>query len=77
MKQVHFCAKARIICESAQCVDGRVDGNAGNKAFAAVEDRDEQKAHCDGKDDLAQIVYKVHAAAVEQIDNVSDAEGHA
>lgn len=77
MEQVHFRGKIRVICKGAECVDGGMDEDAGEQAAAAVKDRDQQEAYRDGKDDLTQVGHQIHAAAVEQIDNVPDAKGHA
>ena len=68
MKQVRFCGKACVIGKCAQRIDGSVDEDAGEQAAAAIEDRDQQDAHRDGKDDLAQAADQIHAAAVEQVD---------
>lgn len=76
MEQVHFHGKIRVICKGAQRIDGGMDDDAGYKTSAAVKYRDKQETHCDRKDDLAQVVYKIHAAAVDQVDNMSDAESH-
>ena len=54
-----------------------MDKDAGEQASAAVKDRHQQEAHCNGKDDLAQIACQIHPAAVEQVDDMPDAKGHA
>ena len=54
-----------------------MDEDAGEQAAAAIKDRDQQEAHSDGKNDLAQVIDKIHAAAVEQVDDMPDAEGYA
>ena len=77
MEQVHFRGKVRIIRKSAECVDGRMDDDAGKQAAAAIKDRDQQKAHRDGKTDLTQVAHKIHAAAVEQVDDMPDTESYA
>ena len=76
MKQVHFRDKVRVICKGAKRVDGSMDDDTWDKAPAAIKNRDQQKTDCDGKDDLAQIVYQIHTAAVEQINDMSDTESH-
>ena len=76
MEQVHFRGKVRIIDKSAECVDGGMDEDAGEKTAAAIKDCDQQEADRDRKNDLAQVVDQIHAAAVEQVDDMSDAEGH-
>ena len=76
MEQLHFHGKARVICKGAKRVDGGMDEDAGNQAAAAIKDRDQQEAHRDGKNNLAQVVEQIHTAAVEQVDDMSDAEGH-
>ena len=58
-------------------LDGGMDEDAGQQATAAIKNRDQQKAHCGCKDDLAQIADQVHTAAVEQVDDMSNAESHA
>ena len=75
MEQVHFRGKACIICKGAKRVDGSVDEDAREQAAAAIKNRDQQEANRDGKDDLAQVIDKIHAAAVEQVDDMPDAEG--
>ena len=77
MEQVHFRGKIHVICKGAKRVDGGMDENAGKQAAAAIKDRDQQKAHRDGKTDLTQVAHKIHAAAVEQVDDMSDAKSHA
>ena len=77
MEQVHFRGKARVICKGAKRVDGGMNDDAGEQTSTAIKDRDQQEAHRDGKDDLAQVIDKVHAAAVEQVDDMPDAEGYA
>ena len=77
MEQVHFRGKARVICKGAKRVDGGMDEDAGEQTAAAGEDRDQQEADRDRKDDLAQIADKLHPAAVEQVDDMPDAERHA
>ena len=47
------------------------------QAAAEIKDRDQQEADRNGKDDLAQVVDKIHPAAVKQVDDMPDAEGHA
>lgn len=77
MEQVRFRGKVRIIRKSAERVDGGMDEDAGEQAAAAVKDRDQHEAHRDGKKDLAQVVERIHAAAVDQIDDMPDAESYA
>ena len=77
MEQVHFRGKARVICKGAKRVDGGMDSDAGEQTPTAIKDRDQQEAHRDGKDDLAQVIKQIHAAAVEQVDDMPDAEGYA
>ena len=54
-----------------------MDEDAGEQTAAAGKDRDQQEADRDRKDDLAQIADKLHPAAVEQVDDMPDAERHA
>lgn len=77
MKQVHFRGKIHVICKGAKRVDGGMDDDAGEQTPATIKNRDKQKAHRDGKNDLAQIAHKIHAATVEQVDDMSDTECHA
>ena len=77
MKQVHFRGKACIICKGAKHVDGGMDEDAGEKTAAAIKDCDQQEADRDRKNDLAQVTHKIHAAAVEQVDDMPDAESYA
>ena len=77
MEQVHFRGKVRIIRKGAKRVDGGMDGDAGEQTPATIKDRDQQEADRDRKDDLAQIADKLHPAAVEQVDDMPDAERHA
>mgnify|MGYP004679997615 CR=1 FL=1 len=75
MEQVHFRGKVRIIRKGAKRVEDGMDEDARKQAAAAIKDRDQQEADCDRKDNLAQVTHKIHAAAVEQVDDMSDAEG--
>ena len=76
MEQVHFRGKVRIIGKSAECVDGGMDEDAGEETAAAIKDCDQQEADRNRKNDLAQVTHKIHAAAVEQVDDMSDAESY-
>ena len=77
MEQVLFRGKVCIICKGAERVDGGMDENAGKQAAAAIKNRDQQETDCDGKDDLAQVIDNIHAAAIEQVDDMSDTESYA
>ena len=77
MEQVHFRGKVRIIRKSAECVDSGMDDDAGEQATAAIKDCDQQETDCDCKDNLAQVIDQIHTAAVEQVDDMPDAEGYA
>lgn len=77
MKQVHFHGKLRVICKRAEYIDGGMHDDAGQQALAAIKNRDQKEAYRDRKDDLAQVIDKIHAAAVEQVDNMPDAESYA
>ena len=77
MQQLHLRGKPRVIGKRAERVDGGMHEDAGNQAAAAIKKHDQQEAHRNGKDDLAQIVYQIHAAAVEQLDDMPNAEGDA
>ena len=74
---MHFRGKIRVIRKCTERIDCRMDEDAGNQTAAAVENRDQQKAHSNRKDDLAQILDQIHTTAVEQVDDMPDAEGHA
>ena len=73
---MRFRGKVRIIRKGAERVDGGMDEDAGEQAAAAVKDRDQQKTDRDGKNDLAQVIDKIHAAAVEQVDDMPDTKSH-
>lgn len=75
MNQVHFRGKICIIGKCTKRIDGSVDEDARNQAAAPVKNCDQQEAHRNGKDDLTQVADQIHAAAVEQVDDMSDAEG--
>ena len=77
MQQAHFHSQPSIAGKCTKGVDGGMDEDAGKQAAAAIKNRDQQEAHCGRKDDLAQIVDQLHTAAVEQVDDMSDAKGHA
>ena len=77
MEQVHFRGKVRIIRKGAKHVDGGMDEDAGKQAATAIKDCDQQKSNRDGKNDLAQVTHKIHAAAVEQVDDMSNAKSYA
>ena len=74
---MHFRGKACIICKGAKHVDGGMDEDAGKQAAAAIKDCDQQESNRDGKNDLAQVTHKIHAAAVEQVDDMSNAKSYA
>lgn len=76
MPQLHRHSKPSFIGKGTERIDCRMDENAGEQAAAAVKNRDQQKTDCDCKDDLTQIACQIHTAAVEQIDNVPNAESH-
>ena len=77
MAQARFRGKVCVIREGAERIDSGMDEDAGIQAASAVKNRDKQEADRDGKNDLAQVIAKLHAAAVEQVDDMSDAEGDA
>ena len=77
MEQVHFRGKVRIIRKRTERVDSSMDDDAGKQAATAISNRDQQEADCDGKNDLAQIIDQIHATAVEQVDDMPDAESYA
>lgn len=74
---MHFCGKIRVIRKCTERIDCRMDEDAWNQTSAAVKNRDQQKADRDRKNDLAQILDQIHTTAVEQVDDMPDAEGHA
>lgn len=51
--------------------------NAGKQASATIKQQDKQEADCDCKDDLTYIFNQGHATAVYQVDDMTDAKGHA
>ena len=77
MNQVHFRGKICIIGKGTERIDGRVNEDARNQTAATVKNRDQQETHRNGKDDLAQVADQIHTATVEQVDDMSDAEGQA
>ena len=77
MEQVHFRGKIHVICKGAERVDGGMDEDAGQQTAAAIKNRDQQKAHRNRKNNLAQVVDQFHTAAVEQVDDMSDAKSYA
>ena len=77
MEQVHFRGTVPIVCKRSERIYRGMDDDAWYQAPAAIKDRDQQEADRDGKDDLAQIADKLHPAAVEQVDDMPDAERHA
>ena len=64
MEQVHFRGKVRIIRKGAERVEDGMDDDAGKQAAAAIKDRDQQEADCDGKANLAQVTHKIHTKRV-------------
>lgn len=76
MEQVRFRGKIHIIRKGAERVDGGMDEDAGKQASAAIKDCDQQESNRDGKNDLAQVIDKIHAAAVEQVDDMPDTKSH-
>ena len=77
MQQAHFHGQTGTIRKCTEGVDGGMNEDAGQQAAAAIKNRDQQETHCNSKDDLAQIVDQLHTAAVEQVDDMSDAKSHA
>ena len=77
MEQVRFRGKVRIIRKGAKRVDGGMNEDAGKQAATAIKDCDQQETDCDGKNNLAQVIDKLHAAAVEQVDDMSNAKSYA
>ena len=77
MKQVHFCGKVRIIGKGAKRVDCGMYGDTGQQTSAAIKYRDQQESNRNRKNDLTQVIHKIHTAAVEKVDNMSDAESYA
>ena len=73
---MRFCGKVRIIRKRTERVDSSMDDDAGEQASAEIKDCDQQEADCDGKNDLTQVTHKIHATAVEQVDDMSDAESY-
>ena len=77
MEQLQFQSLTCVVCKRAKRVDGRMGENAGKQAPAAIKNRDKQEPYRNRKDNLTQVIHKIHAAAVDQIDDMSDAERHA
>ena len=76
MEQLRFRGKVRIIRKRTERVDSSMDDDAGEQAFAEIKDCDQQEADCDGKNDLTQVTHKIHAAAIEQIDDMPNAKSY-
>ena len=77
MNNVHFRSNGFIICKRTDRVDCGMDNNTRKQASAAIKDRDQQETDCDCKDDLAQVIDQIHTAAVEQVDDMSNAKSYA
>ena len=77
MKQVHFHGKTCIIRKRAERIDCRMNDDAREKASAAIKNRDQQETDGNRKDDLTQVIYRIHATSVKQINNMTDTECHA
>ena len=76
MKQMHLHGKIPVVGKRSERVDGGMHKNAWDQASAAIKDRDQQKTDRNGKDDLAQIADQIHAASVEQVDDMPDTKSH-
>lgn len=74
---MRFRGKIHIIRKGTERVDSSMDEDAGEQAAAAIKDCDQQESNRDGKDDLAQVIDQIHTTAVEQIDDMPDAESYA
>lgn len=77
MQQAHFHGQTSIVRKGAKGVDGRMDEDAGEQTPATIKNRDQQETHRNRKNDLAQVIDKIHTTAIEQIDDMSDAKSHA
>ena len=77
MQQLHFRGKLRVVGKRAEHIDGGMNEDTGNQTAAAIKNRNQQEADRDCKYDLAQVVDQIHAAAIEQIDDMPNAESHA
>lgn len=77
MNQLPFHGNVRIISKRTKRIYGRMNDDAGEHASAAIENGHEHKAYRNRKNDLAQIAYQAHAAAVEKVDNMPYAERYA
>ena len=76
MEQVHFRGKVPIVCKRSERIYRGMDDDAWYQAPTAIKDRDQQESNRDGKNDLAQVIDKIHAAAVEQVDDMPDTKSH-
>lgn len=74
---MHFHGQTSIAGKCTEGVDGRMDEDAGQQAAATIKNRDQQETHCNCKDNLTQIAYYVHAAAVEQVYQMPNTKSHA
>ena len=77
MEQARFRGKVCVIREGAERIDSGMEEDAGIQAASAVKNRDQQEADRAGENDLTQVIDKIHAAAIEQVDDMSDTESHA
>ena len=77
MEQARFRGKVCVIGEGAERIDSGMEEDAGIQAASAVKNRDKQEADRAGENDLTQVIDKLHAAAVEQVDDMSDTESYA
>ena len=77
MQQVRYRGKVRVIGKGAERVDGGMDENTWNQASSAVKYRDQQETDRNREDNLTQVIDQIHTAAVEQVDDMPDAESHA
>lgn len=66
-----------VIGKGVKRIVQRMGDNAGKQASAPVKDRHKKETYGHRKDHLAEIAHQLHAAAVEQVHNMTYAEGHA
>ena len=72
---MHFRGKVPVICKCTERVDCGMDEDTGQQTSAAI--KNVPGGNRDRKDNPAKVIHKVHPAAVEQVDNMPDAEGYA
>jgi len=77
MNKTHFNGKICVVCKRTERVYGRMDDDTGKQASATIKKSNKQKTDRDCKNDLANVIYKVHTASVEQVNDMPYTESYA